>query len=265
MNRFAIPPTPFTTLALAVALGLAGMLSPVEEAVAGAPVGSWTRASHVTDSVTDNLNGTWDYGYTVFNDSNDGLGRQSPNAPFIVDWELPWFGDAGITNILSPLRWNYSIETIGTPNGATGWGGDAAWQDSLDDWYAGPTSPFTTATQVLHWYSECWVQPQPNGFVSAAVTLCEVPLQDAIAPGSSLGGFGFTAAFGPTGAPYQASWAEQPVLTGDPAFPLGGGIPNSPSLTPLSSVPEPSLLALLGAGALGWGFARRRQRSAKNV
>jgi len=218
--------------------------------------GGWTRSSTVGDSVTNNNDGTWTYSYQVNNTSqaNGGPDRE----PYIVDWELPWFGDAGITNIVSPSNWTYSIETIGTPNAATGWEGVAAWQDPADPFYAGASSPFTTVTQVLHWYTTCWSGQQPvSALTTLAVAVCEFGLQDAIFPGGSLTGFGFDATFAPTGAPYQASWAFLPVRTGDPAFPLGG-IPNSPSITP-QGTPEPGVLALLGAGLLVAMAGRRRR------
>jgi hypothetical protein len=243
------------TTPLAVAVLVLGALA-AQPSFAGVS-GGWTRSSTVDDSVTNNNNGTWTYNYQVNNTSqlNGGQDRE----PFVVDWELPWFGDAGITNIVSPTRWAYSIETIGTPNAATGWEGVAAWQNPSDPFYAGASSPFTTVTQVLHWYSTCWTnRAQPTSAITPLITIeCEFGLQDAIAPGGSLAGFGFDAEFAPTGAPYQASWSFLPVRTGDPAFPLGG-IPNSPSITPLA-VPEPSDLALLGAGLLVALAGRRRR------
>ncbi|HNI51695.1 PEP-CTERM sorting domain-containing protein [Accumulibacter sp.] len=244
-----------TTTPLAAAVLVLGALA-AQPSFAGVS-GGWTRSSTVGDSVTNNNNGTWTYNYQVNNTSqlNGGPDRE----PYVVDWELPWFGDAGISNIVSPNNWAYSIETIGTPNAATGWEGVAGWQNPSDPFYAGASSPFTTVTQVLHWYSTCWTGgQQPTSALNALVAItCEFGLQDAILPGGSLAGFGFDAAFAPTGAPYQASWAFLPVRTGDPAFPLGG-IPNSPSITP-QAVPEPGLLALLGAGLLVAMASHRRR------
>ena len=227
---------------------------------AGVSQGLWTRASHVGDTVTDNGNGTWDYGYTVFNDSFADMYGTDPFEPLIVDWELPYFSDAGISNIISPYGWTYAIETIGVANPLTGWEGVAAWQDPSDPFYAGADSPFTHVTEVLHWYSICWVQTtiQPP---------CEWELQDAIFVGDNLSGFGFTAVFDETAAPYQASWALLPIQSGDPAFPLGGlpASPNTLGITPPPTIPEPTTLSLLGLGLLGAAYSINRRRKTPSV
>lgn len=215
----------FATAALTGALLATGAMSTSEAATVDPTF--CDRCSHVTDTVADNGNGTWTYNFTVWNDTTSYGGDQR-----IRDWELPYFSDAGISavTITAPGYggWAWRIETIGIANLATGWEGDAAWQNPGDPFYAGAGSPFTTATQVLHWYT--------NDFGAA------------IAAQDSLGGFGFVAAFGPTAAPYQASWFERPVRTGDPQFP-GAGLPNSPSVrgTP---VPEPATATLLAFGLL---------------
>jgi hypothetical protein len=231
----------------------------VGDAHAGLPA-TWTRSSAVGDTVTDNGNGTWSYDYTVRNTSQQD-GGPDEREPIIVDWELPWFGDAGITNIRSPRNWDWAIETIGMPNPATGWEGIAKWQDPTDPFYFGATSPFTTGTQVLHWFNTCWTQEQPNGggpSSTLAVALCEFQFDNAIFAGADLDGFGFDATFDKTAAPYQASWAFLPVQSGDPAYPLGG-FPNSPTLNPPTGVPEPGTLALIALAALA--LAARRPRA----
>jgi len=250
---------------LMVAAALSGMALTTEPAFAG--TGGFIRNSKVTDSVTDN-GGTWTYNYTVYNTSFFGPSGDITR-PVIVDWELPWFGDAGIntTTITSPRNWNWSIETIGTPNAATGWEGEASWQAPGDDFYAGANSPFTHVTQVLHWYNECWAGRQQNTltFDVFALAVCEFQFDNAIfmpdeGSDGSLGGFGFTADYDQTAAPYQASWANLPVRSGDPAFPLGG-IPASPLAIGINAVPLPGVLMLLGGGLLAFGVSRRFRKS----
>ena len=236
------------TTAAMLAIFLATSLTAMQTATAG-EAGGWTRSSTVNDLVVNNNNGTWTYNYTVNNTSQFTRIGVDPQ-PFLVDWELPWFGDAGINvgSIFSPGGWAAAIETIGVANSSTGWEGFASWQDPADAFYAGAGSPFTSVTQVLHWYSICW---------AAGGESCEGALQDAISPGGSLSGFGYVAEFAETDAPYQASWASLPVLTGDPAFPLGG-IPASPLALATQVVPEPGLLGLLGIGLVAVMLGRRR-------
>lgn len=230
--------------------------------------GPWTRDSRVSDQVINNQDGTWDYRYTVKNTSKVSQTGADLDQPIIVDWELPWFGDAGITNITSPFNWDWSIETVGVANSATGWEGVARWQDPNDPFYAGAASPFTNVQTVLHWYNVCWVQARfETASLSAptAITTCEFQFDNAIFPeadgdGGELDGFGFTAEFDQVPAPYQASWAFQPVRTGDPAFPLGG-FPNSPAVTGNDTpVPEPAPLLLLGLAGVIAAVTARRQR-----
>jgi hypothetical protein len=199
--------------------------------------------SRVLDEVIDNDDGTWTYNFEVFNDSRDAYGYATNQV--IVDWELPYFVDSGITNIQSAYGWEYAIETIGVANELTGWAGVADWQTPGNPWYQGPDSPFTTGTQVLHWYT---LSGEAFGIYSFG----------------SLTGFSFTAPFPATNAPYQASWLDFEIRTGDPAFPDGGGaagIPASPSVA--SPVPLPAPLGLFALSLAGLAGRLRRKSAAQ--
>lgn len=239
---------------VALIMLIASSLLVVQSAEAGVTIGGWVRSSSVNSQVQNNNNGTWTYNYILNNTSQFTETGPDPQ-PFIVDWELPWFGDAGIDlmSILSPGGWAFNIETIGVANTSTGWEGIASWQDPNDPFFFGVNSPFSSVTQVLHWYSLCWAA---NGDAEGCGE--GGALGDAVAPGNSLRGFGFTAGFDETDAPYQASWAFLPVRSGDPALPFGG-IPNSPLVQGLQVVPEPGLISLLGIGLVVAMLARRRR------
>lgn len=251
-----------TALGALTAMGLSVNVQAGISIPACATDGDPEHCSHVTDSVTDLGGGLFEYEYRVHNDNARGGGEDGYGGLAIVDWELPYFADSGITDIDSPSFWHYEIETVGVANPLTGWDGEASWQDPLDPFYEGPTSPFTTGTEVLHWFSVCWAGEGAAGSVQRDIfnSGCEQPGDsiDAIFPGGSLDGFSFVAAFDTTPAPYQASWEDFLIRTGDPAFPLGAGVPASPSVT---GVPETSTLALGLIGAVGLmlnGWRRRR-------
>ena len=224
------------------------------------------QGSHVTDVVTQTGADTWHYEFTVFNDAT-GTGDYG-EIPAIVDWELPYFSDMGISNITSPEGWTTSIETIGVANATTGWDGVAAWNDPTDPWYValdGENNPLFAATEVLHWYC---VDPDPvldlGEVIFGGCFNGEAWPDSIIQPGESLSGFSFDASFGPTQSPYQTSWIEQPVNTGDPAFPGGTGVGSPSALGSTTvNVPEPSSIALLGLGLIGIlaSSANRRRKT----
>ena len=254
-------------LAVTAALGLGVMVS--------APVEAGTL-SHVDDNVTGS-GSTWTYAFDVFNDdvgfrgeevlalSTDG-GSGGDGQHVIIDWELPYFDDMGIDNVTSPDGWSWAIETIGVANDATGWGGVAAWNHPKDPWYQaldGANNPIFTATQVLHWY--CGNPVSEGGEGGTPWVGCSTGEGDGasfgsgISPGDSLGGFGFTAAYGPTNAPYQTSWMTVPVNTGDPYAPAGATVA-SPKAMGTVSVPEPGSIALMSLGLMGLAGAGYRRR-----
>lgn len=249
-------PNMMHTTGVLVALGCA-ILVPAT-AMAGAPVPTQFEVSSRVDTVVgaSPTMGLTRFNYEITNTSTEEFvvfttlletdeiviprGR-----PFIVDWEIPYFADAGIANIMSPTGWAHEIETVGMSNAATGWNGVASWQDPTDPFYPGDGSPFLGTNQVLHWYLIGWAM---SGDLTGALDLDE-----------SLAGFSIDSPFStPADAPYQASWDFLEVISGDPPFPLG--LPGSPSLIPVA-VPEPGILALFGVGLIGVAMVRRRRKA----
>lgn len=193
------------------------------------------------------------YNFKVCNTSFNPRTNETQGPMFLLrDWELPYDPAGGIANITTPTGWGWAIETIGVANPATGWDGAVpTWFDPSDPFY---DARYLGLATVLHFYT-C-----SSGGVDTAVcpeATDGSPFGDALAPGESLEGFGFTSPFGPTNAPYQASWVTVPPRSGDPDFPLTGA-PDTPGLR--NSVPEPGSLALLGGGLLLAAWRRRVQR-----
>lgn len=270
-----------STLAILGSLGMIQNVSavPVPGACPDVNTGGTERSSAVISADPErDTNGDWVYRYRVCNTTDPyyaGLGNN-----VIVDWELPWFDDGRITDIVTPFGWNWSIEEVGVQNFATGWGtedtdgdGDVdsddavpawsldgdPWKDIFDlayDVAGGGTNPFTNVEKVLHFYTEAF---QAQTFAAVVEEREECGL---IFEGENCAGFGFTSPYDAGDAPYQASWQFLPVRTGDPLFPLGqtgGGIPNSPSVRQ-AAIPEPATSALIGAGLLSVAALRRRRR-----
>ncbi len=74
----------------------------------------------VSSTVTQSGSETWDYQFTVLNTAYDSS---------VNSFEIPWFNDAGITNITAPAGWNN------------------------DTTYEGFLSGYATATEFLLWNS----------------------------------------------------------------------------------------------------------------
>ena len=68
---------------------------------------------------------------------------------------MPWDPNAGITDISTPEGWDWSIETRGVENDATGWDGQVAWQFPNDPFGVINGNDFTFQPQVLHFYTGC--------------------------------------------------------------------------------------------------------------
>ena len=216
-----------------------------------------SRNSAVLSNTFDQGNGNFSYNFTICNLSSPFGNDDGGRVDLIRDWELPWDPAANITNIRVPNGWDWTIEKRGVENPTTGWEGIIEWQDPNDPFYD-PRYEFHT--QVLHFYTGC------GSFETAATlatvgqnpqpTNCLVLPEDWIPPGDLRSGFGFDAPLSPTNSPYQASWVQQPVRTGDPDFP-----PVGTAVTPgflATPVPEPSSIALVALGLLAAARVRRQ-------
>ena len=238
------------------------------------PVPGGFQTSAVPSTVTDIGGGNHLYEFRVCNTSDI---TQENVRQAIRDWELPFFGtDLGndasqIANITVPEGWNFSIEEIGVGNVGTGWEGVADWQVDGDPWKAvfddlfggADNNPYNDVTHVLHFYTGFCEGGFEGGLFCSGGNI--------IGEGDGLSGFSFESPFGEFDAPYQASWQDLPVRTGDPDFPLAGA--NNPVIEAAcantsnncgrtTTVPEPGSLALLGLG-LGALAQSRRKRQGK--
>ena len=176
-----------------------------------------------TSTVTAEGPGSYAYAYTV-----SGEQGSCPlfygSAPYVVNaFEVPYFTDAGITDIHAPTGWSYSIDatdTFGLGSGA----------------------------ETLVW--------------TAAAGYGVQPITSTL-PAGSLSGFGYTSSYGSVYAPGALVVGSFPLDIVDPALPgspealAAGLLPTSfPSA---SAVPEPSVLLTMLAGLGMVAIARRRR------
>jgi hypothetical protein len=172
----------------------------------------------VVDTVIRIQANAWQYGFAITNHSWS-IPSLSDSVR-IVEFDLPYFADAGLSAIHAPVGWTWKVDSadsFGLGNGAQ----TLVWTaTAISFGIAGTTSDFF------------------QGF--------------PVPPGDTLSGFSFVAPFAPVKAPYAVKFEGMGTMSGDPALP-GSPAAIAAGLTvalPVSTVPEPAGLALLSAGLL---------------
>lgn len=154
---------------------------------------------------------------------------------------------------LSATSWQYSItlDDIGTTPLGTLWFAWVPGEDFMPTAPSGIDSPTGWTAKVTHagaadGYAIQWKATTPAGL---------------LAPGQSLGGFSFDSATSP-----DAMMGDSPFFAGVPVTTSfvyqGAPFSDAGVKFAVSSVPEPSSLALMGLGALAFAFKAARRRPA---
>lgn len=214
-----------SSAAVAVALGLSSGLARAADFPEPYP----TVAS-ITSIVTQSGPATWQYQLTIHNDSEShDFGAYGP-VPWVYWVMIPYFADAGVTNItcpgtcwnaLSGQGWFWSTPSVNSVGGTPGFG-------------------------------------NPNDLALSWEWPADTPV---LGPGTSLSGFGFTASYAPVKGPFNLRFALGQAYFGDPA------IPGSPLALaagyvepyPVTGVPEAGTYAMLLAGLAWLGVVARRR------
>ena len=195
-----------------------------------------TISASVTSTATPSI---WNYTYSITNSATWITYRSDQDKAPLQHFNIPYFDDAGITNITSPDGWSYRI------NDNNNFG--------------------LTGAKTLEWYAS--VRLDIPFCVGNGNTGC---ILSGIDPGSMVSGFGFDGAFGPAKAPYEATFAQvtSPYTffdRGDPPIPASPDALNA-GLQPQSTVPEPGTLALIFSGFCAIGLlARIKRRKPKGL